>query len=255
MSTNIFDIQQDLYSIFQEIEENDGELTEELEEKLGITQEEFRSKVEAYINVIKTAKNDIELCKQESKRLRERQKVKENIIDRLSKIIIAAVEQFGDTSKTGTKFLDYGTGRISIKNTEAVELNLLNGQICNDAIAALRYKFENKILEGYNSVDCKEIVTDIIKTSRSNEIDFRQPLQDEELTIDDICALDAKISFTVNVGDLMQGEGFEFIRHFLKYADDYKVEDGTTKTKFKELYKNDDLHVGKIVNNKSLLIK
>jgi hypothetical protein len=253
--SSIFDIQQDLTSIFEELEENGGELTEELYEKLNISQEEFKSKVEAYINVIKSAKNDIELCKQENKRLRDRQKVKENLIDRLSSIVISAIQQFGDESKTGTKFLDYGTGRVSIKNTEAVELNLLNGQICNDAIAALRYKFENKQLEGYNSVDCQEIINDVINTSRSEDIDFRQPLLNDELTVEDICALDTKITFTVNLGDLMQGEGFEFIRHFLKYADDYKIEDGTTKTKFKELYKNDDLHVGKIVNNKSLLIK
>lgn len=251
---SIFDIQQDLYSIFQEIEENDGELTEELEEKLGITQEEFRSKVEAYINVIKSAKNDIELCKQENKRLRERQRVKENIIDRLTKIIIAAVEQFGDTSKAGSKFLDYGTGRISVKNTESVELNLLNGQIANDAIGTLKYMFENRMLEGYNSVDCKEIINQIIIESTS-ENNSKYPINEDELNVEDLCALDAKLTFTVNVGDLMQGEGFEFIRHFLKYADDYKVEDGTTKTKFKELYKNDDLHIGKISNNKSLLIK
>lgn len=252
--SNIFDIQQDLTSIFEELEENGGELTEELYEKLNISREEFKSKVEAYINVIKSAKNDIELCKQENKRLRDRQKVKENLIDRLSKIIISAVEQFGDESKTGTKFLDYGTGRVSIKNTESVELNLLNGQIANDAIGTLKYMFENRMLEGYNSVDCKEIINQIIIESTSQD-NSKYPINENELNVEDLCALDAKLSFTVNVGDLMQGEGFEFIRHFLKYADDYKVEDGTTKTKFKELYKNDDLHVGKIVNNKSLLIK
>lgn len=253
--SNIFDIQQDLYSIFEEIEENGGELTEELYEKLNISKEEFKSKVEAYINVIKSAKNDIELCKQENKRLRDRQKVKENLIDRLSKIIIAAVEQFGDTSKTGAKFLDYGTGRVSIKNTEAVELNLLNGQICNDAIAALRYKFENKQLEGYNSVDCQEIINDIINISKSEDVDFRYAIPAQELNTEDICALDTKITFTVNLGDLMQGEGFDFIRHFLQYNTNYKVEDGTSKTAVKELCKVDDLHVAKIVNNKNIIIK
>lgn len=253
--SSIFNIQQNLTSIFEELEENGGELTEELYEKLNISQEEFKSKVEAYINVIKSAKNDIELCKQENKRLKDRQKVKENLIDRLSKIVISAVEQFGDTTKTGTKFLDYGTGRISVKNTESVELNLLNGQICNDAIAALRYKFENKQLEGYNSVDCQEIINDIINTSKFEDVDFRYPIQDNELNVEDICALDTKITFTVNLGDLMQGEGFDFIRHFLRYNNNYKIEDGTSKSAVKELCQVDDLHVAKIVNNKSLIIK
>lgn len=255
MSTNIFDIQQDLTSIFEELEENGGELTEELYEKLNISQEKFKSKVEAYINVIKSAKNDIELCKQENKRLKDRQKVKENLIDKLSKIIISAVEQFGDTTKTGTKFLDYGTGRISVKNTESVELNTLNGQICNDAIVALRYKFENKQLEGYNSVDCEEIINDVINISKSEDVDFRYPIETEQLNVEDICALDTKITFTVNLGDLMQGEGFDFIRHFLTYNNNYKIEDGTSKSNVKELCKVDDLHVAKIVNNKSLMIK
>lgn len=254
--SNIFDIQQNLTSIFEELEENGGELTEELYEKLNITEEEFKSKVEAYINVIKSAKNDIELCKQENKRLRDRQKVKENLIDRLSKIIISAVEQFGDTTKTGTKFLDYGTGRISIKNTESVELNLLNNQIINQVIANLRYKFETKQLEGYNSVDTQEIIDEVIKESVNSEnCDFCYPIQKEELTIEDICALDTKITFTVNLGDLMQGEGFDFIRHFLTYNNNYKIEDGTSKSAVKELCKVDDLHVAKVINNKSLIIK
>ena len=234
--SSIFDIQQDLTSIFEELEENGGELTEDLYEKLNISQEEFRSKVEAYINVIKSAKNDIELCKQENKRLKDRQKVKENLIDRLSKIIISAVEQFGDTTKTGTKFLDYGTGRISVKNTESVELNTLNSQICND-------------------VDCQEIINDVINTSKSEDVDFRYPIEIEKLNVEDICALDTKITFTVNLGDLMQGEGFDFIRHFLRYNNNYKIEDGTSKSDVKELCKTDDLHVAKIVNNKNLMIK
>lgn len=254
--SNIFDIQQNLASIFEELEENGGELTEELYEKLNISQEEFKSKVEAYINVIKSAKNDIELCKQENKRLRDRQKVKENLIDRLSKIIISAVEQFGDTSKTGAKFLDYGTGRVSIKNTESVEFNTNNTQICNDAISILRYKFETKQLEGYNSIDCQEMIDNIIQESiRDDNPDFRYPIQKENLTVEDICALDTKITFTVNLGDLMQGEGFDFIRHFLKYNNDYKIEDGTSKSDVKELCQVDDLHIAKIVNNKSLMMK
>ena len=254
--SNIFDIQQNLTSIFEELEENDGELTEELYEKLNISQEEFKSKVEAYINVIKSAKNDIELCKQENKRLKDRQKVKENLIDRLSKIVILAVEQFGDTTKTGTKFLDYGTGRISIKNTQNVELNTDNTQICTDAIGILKYKFETKQLEGYNSVDCQEMVDAIINESvREDNPTFRYPIQKENLTVEDICALDTKITFTVNLGDLMQGEGFDFIRHFLRYNNDYKIEDGTSKSNVKELCQVDDLHIAKIVNNKSIMIK
>ena len=39
---NIFEISKELESVFDELEENGGELTEELEEKLSISQNEFR---------------------------------------------------------------------------------------------------------------------------------------------------------------------------------------------------------------------
>ena len=39
---NIWQIQQELLSIFDELEENGGELTEELEQQLAISQEDFR---------------------------------------------------------------------------------------------------------------------------------------------------------------------------------------------------------------------
>ena len=41
---NIWQIQQELLDIFNELEENGGELTSELEDKLNITQSEFKNK-------------------------------------------------------------------------------------------------------------------------------------------------------------------------------------------------------------------
>jgi hypothetical protein len=66
---NIWQIQQDLLAIFDELEENGGELTEELEQKLAISQEDFRSKVESYTNVIKSIKADVAAIDEERKTL------------------------------------------------------------------------------------------------------------------------------------------------------------------------------------------
>ena len=59
---NIFEISKELESVFDELEENGGELTEELEEKLSISQDEFRSKVDAYLSVIRHTESDIDCC-------------------------------------------------------------------------------------------------------------------------------------------------------------------------------------------------
>ena len=85
---NIWQIQQNLLDIFNELEENGGELTEELEQQLAISQEDFRSKVENYTNVIKSVKADIAAIDQESKRLAELKKSKNGIIDRLTKVLV-----------------------------------------------------------------------------------------------------------------------------------------------------------------------
>ena len=72
---NIFEIEQDLLSIFDEIEENEGELTPELEEKLAITQENFKNKVESYINLIKIKDGEINTISEEINRLETKKEV------------------------------------------------------------------------------------------------------------------------------------------------------------------------------------
>lgn len=62
---NIYQIKQELISIFDELEENGGELTPELEEQLEISQEAFRDKIESYTNVIKLLECDIQGIKLE----------------------------------------------------------------------------------------------------------------------------------------------------------------------------------------------
>ena len=59
---NIFQISQDLLDVFQELEDNGGELTEELEAKLSVSQADFKTKLDSYTKVIKNAESDINAC-------------------------------------------------------------------------------------------------------------------------------------------------------------------------------------------------
>ena len=49
MGKSIFDIDRELLDIFEELEENGGELTPEIEEKLKLNEEEITSKVKNYV--------------------------------------------------------------------------------------------------------------------------------------------------------------------------------------------------------------
>ena len=120
---SIFNIQQDLYSIFDSIEENEGEITPELEKALTIKREEFSTKIQGYVAFIKQLELDNKGIKEEIARLKELQKSKEKTIDNLKKIMAMAIDAFGDTNKSGTKFLDYGTGKVSIRKSDSIEVD------------------------------------------------------------------------------------------------------------------------------------
>lgn len=120
---NIFQISQDLLNVFQELEDNGGELTDELEAKLTVSQADFKTKIKSYTDVIKYTEGDIKLIDEELSRLKELKDSKKKAIARLEKIIIWAIGMFGEANKTGNKFVDFGTGKVSVRNTEKVEVD------------------------------------------------------------------------------------------------------------------------------------
>ena len=83
MSNNIWKIDEKLQSLIEEIEENGGEFTEEQEQELALTQEEFNNKVDSYCAIIDKYQSYADTCKNEKKRINEIQKVRENIITKL----------------------------------------------------------------------------------------------------------------------------------------------------------------------------
>ena len=250
---NIWQIQQDLLSIFNELEENGGELTEELEQQLAISQEDFRSKVESYTNVIKSVKADIAAIDQESKRLAELKKSKTAMVDRLSKVIIEAVDRFGDTTKTGGKFFDYGTGKVSIRNSQKVELDEDKAKCMADEYAKC-IAFEN-MLGGASSRDnitheemiqrCKEHMNSDIEKESYN------------VTRDDIDYSSFDVSVTVGMEDMLCSNGYHAIK---KLADAFGVNVNITpkisKDRIKQAINSEEnISIGKIVPNQTLTIK
>ena len=124
---SIFDISEEYLKIIQELEESGGEITPELEERLNITREQLESKLKAYYAIIKQNEALIDLSKDEKNRLNDRQKTKENLIDRLKKIVVYTVEQFGEVKpKAKNKSLNFDTLGVSLKETDALEIEDVN---------------------------------------------------------------------------------------------------------------------------------
>lgn len=248
--SNIFNIKQELLTIFDELEENGGELTPELEEQLNITQEEFRDKIKSYSNAVKMLENDIVDIKAEKTRLNDLQKSKEKTIERLKKIMIDAVELFGDTNKSGSKYLDYGTGKVFIKNTQVVEVEEdITDRFVNRFLTCLRWYQQNNQLDTITSSD----VLEYCNSKSPNE-------EDEEITTlseEDIAQIKADINLDIPISELLTTErGMKLAKALAEYSV-FTCKSKISKTDIKANAKeNHTMPVfAKLVDNQTLTIK
>lgn len=253
--SNIFNIQNELLAIFDELEENGGELTPELEEQLNISKEEFRDKIKSYSDVVKMLENDITNIKEEKARLSDLQKSKEKSIERLKKIMVESIEMFGDTTKSGSKFIDFGTGKVSVRQTQAVEVEEDSiDRFANRLITGLKWYADNNQLD-FGIVDTKDIIDYINTKSPTEEADC---VDIDKLDIKDIDRLTASIDFDIDFKTIMSTKtGIDLIKALLEY-NVFKIKAKADKKGIKDDAKSDEHYMptyAKLVTNKSITIK
>lgn len=249
---NIYQIEQELQVIFDELEENGGELTPELEEKLNITQDEFKSKIKSYSEIVANLSADVLAIKAEKERLSALQKSKEGTIDQLKAIMAKAIEAFGYDTKAGGKFIDYGTGKVSLKKTTSVEVDdELADRFVNRYFAGIKYYDLMNQLD--INLDKSELLHFANQPSASEEIDDISviPLDEEDLQY-----LDAKIDLNVSIADLLSTEeGIVLAKSLLNH--NTKIKASVNKSNIKNIAaKNNTVPIyATIKNNKTVIIK
>ena len=92
--SSLYNISESLKTVFNELEENGGELTPELEEALSINEQNLYDKLEDYVKVVKQFEADIESIKCESSRLKDRKDVLNNRISRLKDNMLEVYDDF-----------------------------------------------------------------------------------------------------------------------------------------------------------------
>lgn len=245
---NIFQISKELLDIFEELEENGGELTEELEAQLAISQADFKSKVKSYSEVIKYTESEIKLIDEEIARLKELKDSKNKAITRLEKIIIWAVDMFGESTKSGGKFIDFGTGKVNIRNSEKVEVNT----DVTDTVVKNFFSYFNMLnytheLDQATSVNSEDIIQAL--KSMENSVNITE----EELN-----QIQASLSVDVNLKDLLDTQGIDFVRKLLGFVTNYKVKSNVSKSVIKPILKEGNIHLSNIAHieeNKTIIIK
>ncbi|MDO1450595.1 siphovirus Gp157 family protein [Rhodocytophaga aerolata] len=97
----LLNIRQEYTSILQEIEQNEGELTPEMEDALAINAQELSEKSLAYVEFMGNLNAQNNRIEEEIKRLQNLKRKNTQVLDFLQKGLVQAVNEFG-TIRTGT---------------------------------------------------------------------------------------------------------------------------------------------------------
>ena len=117
---NVFNLTEEYLQLMQDIEECDGILTPELEERLQVNQDNLEAKVKGYHHIMQIAKGDIATIDDEIERLTKIKTSKANLIERFKAVLLMVTQVYGYTGKSGNKKLDFDTVKMYTVNKESL---------------------------------------------------------------------------------------------------------------------------------------
>lgn len=225
---NIFEIKNELADLFNQVEENYGELTPELEEALTIKHEEFTDKIKGYSDYVKSLNIDLDAIDTEIARLKELKDSKKKAIDRLEKVMAEAIMEFGDTSKSGSKFVDWGTGKASVRITQSVDVNEYFIEIFNQKIK--NFYETCSILQQIDSLTEEDIQNACNKPDLEND--------NLQINVEDLKYLDIDFDVKSSLSDMINSEkGRAALKAILDYDLNTKMKVSVSKSSIKADYK------------------
>lgn len=242
---NIFEIQDEIWKAYQELEDNNGDMTSEIEEKLSIGEDNLKNKIKSYVGVIKILEADQSLIKEEIERLKSLEKAKKGEIEWLKQTMLRAVEIFGNTDKKGTKYIDYDLGKVSIRTSKVVQVNDEDIEEFTQSLC--------RTLSWFNMNN--QLDTSIL--SPQDILDSANEERENKFTLEDLKNINAEVKVNVNLESLLSSpEGFNIAKALIKY-NKFDIKPKADKTNIKELNKaNAEIpQFAEVIDSKSLTIR
>ena len=187
------------------------------------------------------------LIKEEQARLKTLYERKDKTANKLKEIIINAVNKFGDVKKSGAKYLNYGTGEISIRKTQAIQTN-------DDIIDYIGDKF-SRVMGYERSINALDRWDNV---DLSNVIDYIAEDKNVMLTPEELEKVDINLTVKIPFKDLATTEGYTPLKEVVRYSNSYKLTTSMSKTDLKPILKENGAatpNLAKLVINESLQIK
>lgn len=213
---NIFNISRELEDILYQIEENGGEITPELEERLAITEENLRDKLDGYRRVHSKLMSDVKTCKEEETRIAKLRKTKENQAERLKDTMLAAVQQFGALGKNGNRLINLPDAKLYTKASACTEID-------NNRVSILMQLFldiyqtswDNDMLEVEHGAIEDAQLLDMIN-EKYNSLYPNEGVV--PFTMEDLDALKVNFNFTFSIRDLNSITKFSLLQAWFDNA-------------------------------------
>lgn len=117
---SIFNLEAEYIALMNDIEEADGVLDEDMEQRLAINIDNFENKVRQYRYLMLNLEADITMGQDEMGRIAKLIGTKSNIIKRLKDTVRDSLQLYGDTGKSGNKVLDLGDMKMYTRKNEIV---------------------------------------------------------------------------------------------------------------------------------------
>ncbi len=254
MAKSIFEIDKELYALYNEIEEAGGEITPEIEEKLELNGQEMTNKVRSITNYINKLKADLLAIKSETDRLAKLKKSKENTIEGLNNLVLFAIKNYGIEDKKGKKWIDWGTGKVGVRKSTSVELD---DKKIENLVDVLKTTVINGIytntLHQADSIDANAILDAAIHNAQ-----IKGEITNSEVEVEDMDDVIVNITIPVSMANLLQGDGYSLLAKMGDVTKDgwsFKpsVDKKAMKTKLTD--EGCTSNIAKVVENDNLTIK
>ena len=119
---SLWQLTQEELSFINLMEENGGEVTDELLEELAIRRDNFSHKAEAYAKFILKLESESEQAADEIKRIQAIKKSKDKTVDRLKETLLAALMLFGQEDSKGVRRYETPLAKLSTRKSVSVEI-------------------------------------------------------------------------------------------------------------------------------------
>ena len=246
MNVTLYDITNNFNTIFNEIEELDGELTPELEAQLAITEDNYKQKLENYACVVRDYESDVIAIKAEIERLNNRKKIIENRAERLKQRMFEAVQQFG---KVETPKFKIGTRKSTVTNINIDRIDKLKRGIFDFAHEI----HDNGVIAFGEECDIEGILAVV-----NNNIQAKYNIPDEEwipFTVNDLNVFKININSTQSILSLFT-EKSGALEMLLDNEAKFNVDNEINKTELKtNLQTFGNITIGELNEKLSLSIK